>query len=212
MHCPKCGKEAPDGAVMCKGCNYVFPIGLRDDGEPSIPGAPLPRPPGQQAAMAPAQPAYQQPPPQPSYQQPPPQAYQQPPPPAAQPGGVVPGVVTERSPLQIILLGMVTCGIYIWWWWYKTTEELKQATGDQSLNPGMDLLLVLLTGGIWGVYIEYRNCKKVHEVLAPGDPARKDQSQTVLIMRIVGLFIAFLAFYAIYLTQQEYNAMARTFG
>ncbi len=242
MNCPKCGNQVPDGAAMCPNCNYVFPYGLRPDGEPSHPGVPFPRRPGQpqqpqaapqpqqpaptrpalpqsapQPQAAPAQPAYQQPqaapPPQPQAAPPPqqqmPQAQM---PPQAAPGGVIPGIIQERSPVTLIILGMVTCGIYIWYWWYKSTQELKEATGDQSLNPGMDLLLVVLTGGLWGVYIEHRNAKKVHEILVQRDPGRKDQSQTILIMRIVGLFIAFTAFYAMYLTQQEYNAMAQTYG
>jgi len=134
--------------------------------------------------------------------------------PVAQPGpaGVTPGIIQERSPVTVIILGMVTCGFYVWYWWYKSTQELKEATGDGSLNPGMDILLVVLTGGLWGIYIEHRNAKKVNEILSQVDPGRKDQSQTILIMRIVGLFIAFTAFYAMYLTQQEYNAMAQTYG
>ncbi|MBW2263697.1 MAG: DUF4234 domain-containing protein, partial [Deltaproteobacteria bacterium] len=27
---------------------------------------------------------------------------------------------------------MVTCGFYVWYWWYKSTQELKEATGDES--------------------------------------------------------------------------------
>ena len=221
---------------MCPKCNYVFPLGLRPDGEPSHPGVPFPKRPGapvqpQQQQPAPtrpvtpqaapqpqaAQPAYQQPVQQPQAQMPPqqpqaaPQA-QMPPQAAPAPGGVIPGIITERSPITVIILGMVTCGFYVWYWWYKTTAELKEATGDESLNPGMDLLLAAVTGGLWGIYVEHRNAKKVHAILEQRDPGRKDQSQTIMIMRIVGLFIAFTAFYAMYLTQQEYNTMAQTYG
>jgi preprotein translocase subunit Sss1 len=120
-----------------------------------------------------------------------------------------PGAVKERSPVVVIVLMIVTCGVYSIYWLYKTSEELKNATGDDTINPGLDLLLALLTWGLWGVYLEYRNAQKVHHALVGRDPNRKDQTQTVLILNVAMFFVGITGFIATYLVQEELNQLAR---
>lgn len=123
---------------------------------------------------------------------------------------VAPGIVQERAPLTTVLLTIVTCGIYGLYWQFKTSDELRVATGDDSINPMLELILTLVTGGIWGVYVQYRNAQKVHRALASRDPARKDQSQTVLILAIAMYFVGVTGFIATWILQEEFNAIART--
>ena len=123
---------------------------------------------------------------------------------------LVPGVVQERTPLSTILITVVTCGIYGLYWQFKTTDELRTATNDDSINPMLELLLTLVTGGIWGVYVQYRNAQKIHAALASRDPSRKDQSQTILILAIAMYFVGVTGFIAMWLLQEEFNALART--
>ena len=132
---------------------------------------------------------------------------------AGAPGGAIqiaPGIVQERSPLSTILITIVTCGIYGLYWQYKTTEELKAAIHDDTINPMVELLLTLVTGGIWGVYVQYRNAQKIHYVLGPRDPARKDQSQTILILAIAMYFVGVTGLIATWLLQEEFNTLSRT--
>lgn len=122
---------------------------------------------------------------------------------------LVPGVVKERSGGMVVLLTIVTCGIYKLFWLYRTTDELRAATGDTSLNPGIDVLLTVVTCGLWGVFVEFRNVQKIHAVLASRDPGRKDQSQTVLILFLASFIVLVTWLVASYVVQEEFNALAK---
>lgn len=120
---------------------------------------------------------------------------------------LVPGIIQQRGPLNVLLLGFFTCGVYLLYWFYITTDELRIATNDETLNPGLDLLLLFATCGIWGLYVEYRNAQKIHRVLLARDPLRKDQSQAILMLNIAAYFVGVTGFIATYLLQEELNAL-----
>jgi len=121
---------------------------------------------------------------------------------------LIPGMIQERSPLTVLLLSFVTCGIYAIYWLFKTSDELRLATQDESINPTTDLLLVLVTCGIWGIYVEYRNSQKIHQILSQTEPGRKDQSQTILILNIAMYFVGVTGLIATYILQEEMNQLA----
>lgn len=66
-----------------------------------------------------------------------------PPPPAASTGS---GNVGElRSPLTVLLLGLITCGIYFLFWYYKSFDEMKDYSGE-GLGGLVGLLLSIFCG------------------------------------------------------------------
>ena len=81
------------------------------------------------------------PPPEPQDAAPPP------PPPAAPtagtPSGVAPGAVKVRQPIAVVLLFIVTLGIYSFYWFYQVFRELKETEGE-GLGGGVALLLAIL--------------------------------------------------------------------
>ena len=111
--------------------------------------------------------------------------------------------MTERNPAMIVVLGILTCGIYTLVWYYQTTEELRIATGDDSIKPGLDILLTFVTCGIWWVYTDYRNAKKAFELSQQMGLGRSDQAVIVL---VVDLFAAMIT---PALLQAEYNEIAK---
>ena len=67
-----------------------------------------------------------------------------PPPPPAQSGGT--GAIGElRKPLTVVLLTIVTCGIYGLWWYYRNFEDMKQFSGE-GIGGGIGLLLAIFCG------------------------------------------------------------------
>ena len=64
-----------------------------------------------------------------------------PPPPPAQAGGS--GAIGElRKPVTVILLTLVTCGIYGLWWYYRNFEDMKQYSGE-GIGGLLGLLLAI---------------------------------------------------------------------
>jgi hypothetical protein len=114
-----------------------------------------------------------------------------------------PRAITERSPVTVTLLGLVTCGIYIIVWGYQTTEEIRLATGDESIKPGRDLLLSFVTCGVWLVFTHYRNAKKIHELGQQLGLKRNDQSTTAVLVDM------FAMPFTPALLQAEYNEVAK---
>ncbi len=68
-----------------------------------------------------------------------------PPPPAAAPAPYG-AVGTLRSPVTVILLSLVTCGIYFLYWTYKVFQEMKDHSGE-----GVGGVVGLVIGIIIGV-------------------------------------------------------------
>jgi hypothetical protein len=123
--------------------------------------------------------------------------------------GVRSGVLQEESPASVILLSLVTCGIYAVYWLYKSSEQLRIALNDDTIKPGMDILLLFLTCGIWGIYVEIRNVQKIHRVLYAIDPTRSEQANVILMMNVASLCLGFPGLIATYIVQEEFNALAR---
>ena len=61
-----------------------------------------------------------------------------------------------RNPIQVILLSIVTCGIYYYYWLYLTTKEIKAATNNESLDPMKTILFTIITCGIYSIYWYYK--------------------------------------------------------
>lgn len=54
-------------------------------------------------------------------------------------------MLTNRSVVTVIILSIVTCGIYGWYWVYKTAQELEDAgQSGSSINPTVILVLCIV--------------------------------------------------------------------
>jgi len=62
----------------------------------------------------------------------------------------------QRSILMVILLTIVTCGIYYFYWFYQTTKELTEYSEDYRLSPGLSIVLTIVTCGFYQIYWWYR--------------------------------------------------------
>jgi len=92
-----------------------------------------------------------------------------------------------KSPVAIILLSIITCGIYFYYWLYSTTVELQAIKKDvDGLSPGLELLLCILCSP-YIIYWFYKYGKITYEIqlnyqIVPAD----DNSVLYLILTIFG--------------------------
>jgi hypothetical protein len=63
------------------------------------------------------------------------------PPPAANSGAVG----QQRKPLTVILLTLVTCGIYGLWWYFRNFDDMKDYSGE-GVGGLLGLLLAIFCG------------------------------------------------------------------
>ena len=77
----------------------------------------------------------------------------------------------KRSPIAVLLLPMVTFGIYSWYWLIKTKGELNAANKEEPHIPTAWIWLIPFVGGIWWQWkyaegVEKRTGGKCSQVMA----------------------------------------------
>lgn len=93
-----------------------------------------------------------------------------------------------KEPLQVLLLSIVTCGIYFLYWLYITSDELRVYLQDESINPGLELLLSIICAP-YVVYWFYKFGKLVERAQANSGEMVDDNSILYVILAIFGLSI-----------------------
>ena len=99
----------------------------------------------------------------------------------------------KRSPALVIVLSLVTCGIYFYYWSYCVSKETRDFLGDESINPGMEVLLSIVTCGIYTFYWYYKYGKCQVEMCRRAGIMETDNSILYLILSILGLGIVAMA-------------------
>ncbi|SCP96037.1 DUF4234 domain-containing protein [Anaerobium acetethylicum] len=95
---------------------------------------------------------------------------------------------TKREPVVVLLLSIITCGIYYYYWVYQVTKELGMYLQNDN-NPVLDLLLSLFCAP-YGIYWMYKMAKQIAEAQnKAGKFAPVDNSVLYVILGIFGLWV-----------------------
>lgn len=122
-------------------------------------------------------------------------------------GGGLLAVGEKRDPMMVIVFTILTCGIYGIWWMVTYGNEVKNSLGRQDLNPGMDLILGLITCGIWStIAFWYKYPKLIMEMQQRVGLPPNDMSTMTLLLGI------FFAPASMYIIQSELNKIWDTAG
>lgn len=80
----------------------------------------------------------------------------------------------KRSPALVFIFSVITCGIYFLYWIYKVSEEMRIYNTDDSMSPGLELLICILFPP-YIIYWFYKygniifNAHNIEEVAIPDD-------------------------------------------
>ena len=93
--------------------------------------------------------------------------------------------MTKRSIATVIILTIVTCGIYGWWWVYTTSQELHQASGISKFDPVLLLLLTIFVAPVGYIMFAYDAATCIDKVNAD----RGVSSDSMVGYILLGIFI-----------------------
>ena len=95
---------------------------------------------------------------------------------------------TIRSVPMLVILSIVTCGIYYFYWIYKTTDEIKNFMEREDINPALELILSIVTCGLYTYYWYYKYGKIVYLEMTKKAGMDNSEDSTVLLV-ILNLFM-----------------------
>ncbi|MFN8522075.1 MAG: DUF4234 domain-containing protein [Chloroflexota bacterium] len=108
---------------------------------------------------------------------------------------------TVRSPGMVVLLVIVTCGIYAIVWFFRTLNEMREAGyGPTANTPLTDFLVIIATCGLYALFMDYRISKSIVEMQEALGLPPHDTSTLCVILDVLGLRIVTIA-----LHQNELN-------
>ena len=99
----------------------------------------------------------------------------------------------ERGIALMIILTLLTCGIWAFVVQYKIGDELDRHQGRNQINAGLDLLLILLTCGLWAIYVMYKYPRVLEEITIEEGMPVVDISLLCILLSVLGLHIVALA-------------------
>ncbi len=107
----------------------------------------------------------------------------------------------NRNIALAIIFTFITFGIYGIYWFVVLVNDVKKATGDESLpGGGLAFFLTLITFNIYGWYLFY----KMGKVMAEKQVSSSDNGALYLILAILGLLIVDYA-----IIQNELNRLSQ---
>ncbi|MCT4598243.1 MAG: DUF4234 domain-containing protein [Vallitalea sp.] len=91
----------------------------------------------------------------------------------------------QRSVVSVILLSIITCGIYMIFWLYYTMRDINNYLGESGGCAGELILMLICFPYI--VYWYYKYSKKIAEAYEKAGLPVKDDSLACLICGLFGL-------------------------
>lgn len=97
--------------------------------------------------------------------------------------------IEERNIAMVIILSLITCGIYGIYWFVKMTDEAKQLSSSDNAGGGLAFVYTLITCGIYTIYWNYKMGKNMYEAGQKYGINIEDNSVIYLVLSLFGLEI-----------------------
>lgn len=125
-------------------------------------------------------------------------------------------MVKQRSLVTLILLSIITCGIYGIVFWYQWTEDVNkmcQGDGQDSSNYIVVILLSMVTCGIYGLYWYYKMGNRLQQNAPRYGMAFSENGTSVLLWMVIGSLLCGIgAFVAMYILIKNTNSLANAYN
>lgn len=115
-------------------------------------------------------------------------------------------IIQRREPAMVLVLSIVTLGLYLPFWYHGIYEDLKRLDGRTPTGHGfwLDFLFVLLTVAIYGIWVDYRISRQIAEFEERnGLGPVQDTSMVAVILDAASYFTAFFTNFVTSAIQQD---------
>lgn len=112
-----------------------------------------------------------------------------------------------RSIPTLIVLSILTCGLYPLVWYYEISAELQDALGKQDTSPGVEVLLIFLTCGLYTVYWWYKYGRMAAELQAMHGVPVHDNAVMLCVLSAVATFVLWNDWIGMCILQTELNSV-----
>lgn len=75
-------------------------------------------------------------------------------------------IIHRREPALVLVLSIITFLLYLPFWYHGMYDDLRRLDGKTPTGHGfwLDFFLVLLTFGIYGIWVDYRISQQIAEI------------------------------------------------
>jgi hypothetical protein len=115
-------------------------------------------------------------------------------------------IIQRREPALVLVLSIVTLGIYLPFWYHGIYEDLKALDGRTPTGRGfwLDFFFVLLTFAIYGIWVDYQISQQIAEFEERnGLGPVQDTSIIAVILDAASYFTAFFTNFVTSAIQQD---------
>lgn len=111
----------------------------------------------------------------------------------------------KRSPASVLILAIVTCGIYLFFWYYAVYRELEILDGRTPTGNSysLDLLLSLITCGVWGIYVDYKISEQLGSIQTRLGMKTTDNTMAVVLLDVASYVTIFFTYFVTSAIQQD---------
>ncbi len=103
-------------------------------------------------------------------------------------------LIERRDPVLVLVLSLVTCGLYLIYWYGKIYDELMELDGRTPTGNSfpLDFFLFIVTCGLWGIYADYRISEQLSELGARRGKKVNNSALIVVVLDVVAYFTGYL--------------------
>ncbi len=114
--------------------------------------------------------------------------------------------IHRREPALVLVLSIVTLGLYLPFWYHGIYEDLKALDGRTPTGHGfwLDFLFVILTAAIYGIWVDYQISQQIAEFEERNDLGPvQDTSIIAVILDVASYATAFFTNFVTSAIQQD---------
>lgn len=124
-------------------------------------------------------------------------------------------MIQRKEFWMVLLLTIVTCGIYFYFYLYQITRDLNTMAGEdgKTIDPAIAVVLNIVTCGIYGLWWYYQMGNRMQQMGNANHILVEDSGTTYLIWILVGYVVCGLGSYvALYLFIKNFNNLADAYN